>query len=383
MAGTSGGSTGQRRTARNGVRRASALLLLLAPLAPLAAQEPAQALADDAFVELRCPRATCFAGEEVEVGVRFGFDAAFLAEGLVPLFRRRLDVPAQIAAPWLDGLADAAVRLRPPPAGAGSTLAVNDDEAGAARLPDEDRGGRAFAVFELAAVVVPRAPGELELGAPSLRFAGATRFEDDLAQGRVAMDRTEVELAGEPLRLSVLALPEEGRPAGFTGAVGSFALAAEASPRSLTAGTSLKLVLSISGSGDLYGFEAPALDDLPGFHSRGHVEERAAELRVITYDLAPRGPEVAAVPPIELPFFDPEPPGAYRLARSEAIALSVLPAAEPEGSQPPPAETGGGRRRFAVIAAGLALCGAAAALVLAARHLAGRRAGRRGDARTG
>jgi hypothetical protein len=365
--GRSGGNHGREVRAGKRAWSPAALLLALA-LAPSAAGPRAQGEAEDAFVELRCARTTRFAGEEVPVSLCFGFEAGLFAEGLVPLFRRPLDVPAQVAAPWLGGLAGAAVRLVPPPPGAGSTLAVNEDVASAVRLSDEERAGRTFAVFELAAAVLPPAPGELELGAPRLRFARATAFEDDLAQGRVATDRTEVEVAGLALLLTVLPLPEEGRPAGFTGAVGRFELAAEASPLTLPAGTSLKLVLSIGGSGDLYAFEAPLLDDLPGFHSRGHVEEPAALQRVITYDLAPRGPEVAAVPAIELPFFDPEPPGAYRLARSAPIALEVLPAAPPEGGAPVSAR--GGLRRSAVLAAVLALGGAAAALVLWVRRRA-------------
>ena len=330
-----------------------------------AAASPAPA-DDVAFVELRHARETCFAGEEVPLSLRFGFEQAFLADGLVPLFRRQLDVPAQLAASWLDGLPGARVTLVPPAPGAARTVAANDAVAAVERLPDEDRGGRAFAVFALDLRLSAASPGALELDAPVLRFARASAFADDLAQGRVAADPTPVEVAGSPLHLAVQALPEEGRPPSFSGAVGRFTAAAEASPRSLAPGQGLKLVLTLAGTGNLAGFEAPALE-LPGFHVRGYVEEQVPGRRAITYDLAPPAEGVALIPPIDFAFFDPEPPGAYRVARTEPLALERLPA--PGAAAPDTqAERRQGNAWIALAAFVLALGAALAALALRARR---------------
>jgi hypothetical protein len=245
------------------------------------------------------------------------------------------------------------------------TFAINDDLARAGRADDELRGGRAFSVFETERVHVPAAPGELGIPAPRLRYRYATEFHEDFVAGRVATDPKDEVVAGAPRKLRILPLPEEGRPPGFDGAVGSFTVRAEADRASVDEGETLRLTLTIEGEGTS---EAPRLE-LRGFHVFGTVDEGGHGGRVVRYDIAPVRADVREIPAIPFAFFDPGPPPGYRVARTEPIPLVVRPrAADPT---PPPARPAhGDRTAVAVLAAVLVAAAVAAAVVRLRRRRA-------------
>jgi hypothetical protein len=175
-----------------------------------------------------------------------------------------------------------------------------------------------------------------------MRFAHATRFEDDFVQGRVPVDRKDVVVRGERARLVVLSLPEEGRPADFSGAIGRFSLSAGAEPRELASGEGLALevvIQALDPHGDLSQASEPRLSDPGDFHVRGSLVEREAQRMLVRYDLVPRDPTVRAIPPVRFVFFDTTPPAGYRTLASEPIAITVRaqpptppPAAAPEAA---------------------------------------------------
>jgi hypothetical protein len=294
-----------------------------------------------AWVTLECPRASAYAGEELPLEVRFGLERGFLAEGLVPLFQRPLDLSVQIQAPWLAGGPGWSVRALEPAAECVS-VALGDAVAKARRRGGEERGGRAFEVFSVELLLNARSPGELALEGPLLRFAAGTGFEEDLLRGRSARESREETRSGAALVVRVLALPEEGRPASFSGAVGRFLIAAEAEPRRVAVGGALELELSIEALlGDAEGFEAPLFPELADFHLRGHLEQREGRVRRLRYDLVLKNPNAREIPALAFGFFDPTPPGSYQEVQTAPIPLEVQPG-EPEapGGAPPAAPRG-------------------------------------------
>ena len=285
-----------------------------------------------AFVELVLARDGVLVREPFTLRLRFGFESGFFAANLVQLFQRELDVPAQLHAPWLAALEGALVLAGVEPAG-GLRVALDEEVVLALPQREEQRGTRGYRVFELARTFVPTRTGELVFAAPLMRFAHATRFEDDFAEGRRALDRRDALVRGRGARLTVRALPEEGRPADFTGALGRFTLRAEAEPRELAAGQSLVLtvVIEVDGPlGDLAEVEEPRLHELAGFHLRGSLAERELRRLSVRYDLVPAGPAVRVIPPVRFAFFDTTPPAGYRTLTSEPIPITVRAAsAEP------------------------------------------------------
>ena len=309
--------------------RYAPLLLCAAPLfGPAQEPAPGSAASERAFVEVRAPREAYYVHEPIRITLRFGVEKGFLRDHLIQPFRQELDLPVRVEAPWLHGLAGTLALGEPDPGdGVRASFVLEDGLARAARAPDRLEGERAFTVLEIERGFLPERPGELVIPAPRLHFSFATRFREDLAQGRVPEDRSEAEVVGELLRLAIRPLPEEGRPEGFGGAVGRFTVSAEAEPTELAAGESLKLLLSIEGEGNLALLVPPRLEGIDGFHVLGRIEDVGSRRRAVTYDLAPLGPEVEEIPAIPFAFFDPGQPAGYRTARTEPIPIDVKPAA--------------------------------------------------------
>lgn len=328
-----------------------------------------------AFVELVLERDTVLVGEAFALHLRFGFEPEFLRSNLVQLFQRELDVPAQLFAPELEAL-DGALALPPGEPADGVRVALGESVVRALPRPERTLDGRRYREFELVRRFVATRPGELVLAAPRMRFAQATRFEDDFVQGRRALDRRDVLVRGRALRLAVQPLPEAGRPAEFSGAIGQFTLRVEAEPRELAAGESLALRVVVERQGelgDLSHCEAPRLDALAGFHLRGSLAEREPGRLTVRYDLVPADAGVRTLPPVRFVFFDPTPPAGYRTLASEPIALQVRPAARsaPDAPSAPSARDGtadSGKWALALIGlAGLVLLALLAVQVRARR----------------
>jgi len=292
------------------------------------------AAAPPVFLELTSPRATYFVHEPIPVRFRFGCEQGFLQGSMVQMFPQQLDVPVQLVAPWIEEL-PGAIALEEPaalePAGRGGErlrFALNDGLAAARRVEDVAIAGRSYTVLELERSYLATSAGALELPETQLRFAYATTFEQDFLQGRTPLDRRDASVSGAGLELSIQPLPEEGRPLEFTGAVGRFSVRAEAEPRDLELGQSLKLTFCIEGQGNLAFFPAPRLDGLRGLRALGSIDAPGAGRRCITYDLAPASADVSEVPPIPFAYFDPGPPAAYHAVATAAIPILVRPRAE-------------------------------------------------------
>lgn len=283
------------------------------------------------FVELGASRDTYLLGEPFVLRLRFGLERELLRSGMVQLFQRPLDVPVQVFASALEDLEGAWV-LDAEEAGAGASFALGEGVARATRAADLERGGRSYAVFEYERHLVASRPGALELAAPLLGFARATRFAEDFVLGSVPLDRKDLLLRGVGATLTILPLPEEGRPPEFTGAIGRYVIRASAEPRELAAEGSLVLTVHIVSEGplgDLSTCPAPDLGELAAFHVRGSLVERERLRLTARYDLVPRGSGTLSVPPIRFVSFDVTPPAGYRAIETQPIVLAVS-AKEPE-----------------------------------------------------
>jgi hypothetical protein len=367
---------------RRGALVASTLVVLAADAA---GQEspPAVVGAERAFVEVVASKREPFVGEAFELRLRFGFDADLLANHLVPLFARELDLPVQVE--WDPERTVDALKFRTtanPTAGT-RRFALGESVARATPLGESVRDGRRVETFELVHRVTAARGGALVVPAASLRFACASKIEDDLIRGRVPVDRQVVRIEGAALALNVLPLPDEGRPTEFTGAVGRRTLAASASPTRLVAGESVQLTLTIGGDGDPAAFGAPDLSHIAGFVLRGVLDTpgAGAREREIVYDLAPLDPGVREIPALEFSWFSPEAPVGYVTERTAPIALAVAPRGnEPGagGAAAPDAATARAvpDRRSTQIAALVA----AGVAILAAFLFVVRRSARRDDA---
>lgn len=304
-------------------------LLLLAAL-PLAS--PVRPPDTPAFLRVEVEPVRPVVGELFAVRIEFGFEASFLDEQLVSLVPRHLELPVQVRAPWLGGT-DCALALPGSDPPAGPTLVIGDGIGRASAGPAEERDGATFRTFTIEREYRALCPGTLLLDRVHLRFASSGSFEDDLVGRPVPGDVRTHDLDAPPVEVRIADLPELGRPPDFHGLVGPLDASAEASPRDLTVGEDLTLSVTIvdrSGR-SLAGLPAPTLPPLEGFRLLGSIERASSAApppgtRIFDFELAPTSERVRAVPPIELPYFDPTEGGAWRVLSLPAIPILVRPA---------------------------------------------------------
>ncbi len=265
-----------------------------------------------------------YVGEVVPLRVRVGVDAAWVPDRLVPLVRQRLDLPLHVEAPSLRERPGLAVVSSPTAPGTfGPTLALNDAPVPATRVADEVRDGVRCAVFEVERRVVADAAGPLVGAPPTLRFAAATRFHDDLLHGRVPVDRRDVAVSGPALALDVRDLPVEGRPDGFGGAIGRFTATCSTDATAIDVGRAFRVTWTVRGPGNLArvpGLRVPALD---GFHVYGSLESATDDTRTAIVEVAATRADVVAFPALAFAYFDPTPPAGYRVASTAPLPLTV------------------------------------------------------------
>lgn len=299
-----------------------ALALLGAVQAPTAEEA--------AFVEWSLPRGEAWRGETLRVHLRFGLQEEVLAERLVQPFRRRLDLPVRLLVPGLDE--ERCLGAVAAPSQGGLEFALDEDVARVREVAGRELDGARFRVFEYALDLHPTCTGALELPAPELVITTATRFETDVFGNRTPVEPLELVCAGEGVRLDVRALPDAGRPEGFSGGVGTFTLSASAREVRVPVGQGFLFDLHVAGRGDLTAIEPPRLEDLPGLRVRGQLEHLESGTRTFTYELVPTSEQVRTVPAVRLVVFDPE-RGAWDTLASEPVALEVLPSlSESEGA---------------------------------------------------
>lgn len=265
-------------------------------------------------------RVDAYVGEPIGVRVALTLDEAFVDEQLVSMFRRPLDLPVHVDAPWWGDPALGTWLDALPPDG-GVTLALGDDAVTARRTTDAE--GRAVYVVER--WLVPDASGLFTLEPTTLRYAYATSFREDLLAGRVPEDRRDVDLPAEGFEYAVIPRPPSPSPTLDVGATGPVSLSVDAPVRDAEVGEAFTLRVVVEGEAPLVGFEVPAaLTTLEGLHVLGTlVDAPDPRTRVVTLELERSDRRVTAIPSIAISAFDPTPPAGHRRVSVDAIPLDV------------------------------------------------------------
>jgi hypothetical protein len=179
----------------------------------------------------------------------------------------------------------------------------------------------------------PTRPGELEVG--PMRLSGAA-----VRSGGFFFNTTEpFEVASSAIAISVRPLPDSGVPAGFTGGVGSFEVAAELDNDSSVGGEPVNLTIRVSGTGNIQLVGEPELPRVSAVkalnpETRDKVSRSGGSVsgtREFVYPLIPQADGRHVIPGIELGFFDPKAGSYYTQAtpRLEFTATGARPTVPP------------------------------------------------------
>jgi hypothetical protein len=269
---------------------------------------------DLGYFEIDSPPTRVYEGQPFDLDMRCGWEAD-------------LDVgSARLILPWwgqLRGVLEIADDDRDLSAkilnfGLNSRSQVHVEEMSA-----QSRNGQPFRAFRLHRRYIASRSGTLEIPESYLEFGTLVAGSQRGIFGSQELEEHYVHLPA--FSIEVRAIPEEGRPFEWTGAVGEFTVARQVNRRDLAAGESLELTVTWSGEGNLEFFDPPdvtRLDSFAGFRCFGTKSEFLGDARRVTYDLVPTSPEITEVPPVPLSYFDTK-SESYKKIETEAVPIRV------------------------------------------------------------
>ena len=197
-------------------------------------------------------------------------------------------------------------------------------------------GDLAYFVYEVSRPWRPSKPGPADLGPIEIvmNWPTATRRTSDF------FGRQSVEIAGtrpvtaRPAEITIEArpLPEQGRPADFTGAIGRFSVDATAKPTDVGVGDPITVTFRVRSDDEasLEGVRLPPfhLDPSLAANFRIPSDDAAGSIangvKTFTQTFRPLSDAVKEIPPLRLSFFDPA-RNEYATAESRPIPIAVSP----------------------------------------------------------
>ena len=208
----------------------------------------------------------------------------------------------------------------------------------AAKKDERVLDGFKMVAVEFRKAIVAREPGHVDLEPTVVSFRAiraSTRrarslFEDFFGDSFFGSNRGYEHLAipSNPLALEILPLPEEGRPADFSGLIGDFRFEARAVPSEVSVGDPITLTIRVFGPEYLDYVRLPDLAMQPQLAESFKIPEEMAAgeivdgAKVFSQTIRARDPRISQIPALGFSYFDPE-LGAYRVAYTEAIPLTV------------------------------------------------------------
>jgi hypothetical protein len=192
--------------------------------------------------------------------------------------------------------------------------------------------GKPFRYVVLKRVVLyPQKSGTLEIEPLSLEVTVDVPTNKRDFFGRKLYSQTNKTVSAGRRTINVKPLPEEGKPASFSGAVGNFDFEVTTSKTSLNASESLQAKVEVSGKGNLKLFQLPE----PSLPSSLEVYDPEFDEKVRTnlsgttgkvsnsYTIVPEFRGKYPIPPIVFSYFNPK-TEKYESLSSEEIIINVV-----------------------------------------------------------
>ena len=287
--------------------------------------------ASSAFLEAGVVPKAVWVGQEIRLQLRVGVDPEQFRRllsntRLDNAYELRIEFPA-----WDEFPAGGAVddQLKQVPMNQ-PIVPINRAYRRAKNLGVVKRGDASFQAFLLEKAVRPSRVGTFRIDRATLRYSWGVRFTQDIWGELRPVEKRDEFARSDNIAVEVKALPTEGQPKGFKGAVGRLEASGKLSKNRVKVGESFSLELQLRGSAISESFEAPDLGKLDGFHTFGKKVDRGSDAIVVRYDLSALTSGKREFPAVEVPFFDPE-RAAYESATAGPFAIEALAIAGAKG----------------------------------------------------
>lgn len=227
-----------------------------------------------------------------------------------------------------------------------------------AKFPEPQRdevqkNGREYDLLTFKTVISPSQAGKITVGPSEIPFNARVprakksgpqslldMFNDDDIFGSPAFSSVQqMKATAAPLELTVKPLPAAGKPADFSGAVGSFQFTAEGSPKLVKVDDPLTMKLNVTGRGNFDRMSPPVLVDPAGWRTyppsnafKGSDDVGYAGTKTFEMAVVPETKKTA-MPVFAFSYFDPL-MEKYMTLRSEPAPLTVQGNAAAEAPKP-------------------------------------------------
>ena len=212
------------------------------------------------------------------------------------------------------------------------------------RRGQQTLGDITYQVMEFRTFLYPTRTGDLSLGPAKLganilikssRRQGIpgefnSIFSDDLFDNFIGRYETKtIMLESANLGLKILPLPEEGKPADFSGGVGKYNFDMTVSPSEIKVGDPLTVRMRIAGDGNLKAVNMPIIKDSKDFKVYDpKIVEQNGE-KILEQVVIPNHAKITELPVTHFSFFDPV-EKIYRTVTKGPFPLTVTPLAKGE-----------------------------------------------------
>lgn len=211
--------------------------------------------------------------------------------------------------------------------------------------------GKSFILVSFNKVLIPRQAGQIDMGTSSVSAAlavGQVRsrdpFFDNFSFFSSQKKYQRYAVSSQPLQLTVLPLPEQGKPDSFYGLVGRYTIESSAEPTKVSVGDPITLTIKIGGSRYLKPIQWPELEEITELVRNFKIPSQKASptiqdnMKVFTQTIRANNDKINKIPSIPLAFFDVD-KGTYIVAKTAPIELEVAPTkiltnADLEGTDP-------------------------------------------------
>ena len=209
------------------------------------------------------------------------------------------------------------------------------------------RDGQAFIVLSYRQTATPTKEGLLSLGPATQEYVLEVNrgrrprsLIDDFFGGGAELEKGIAEAPARQIR--VKPLPVEGRPAGFSGAIGRFSVRTSVSRTNVAAGEAITVKWSVYGRGSFNSVQSPQLSLSDGLKTYPGTNGFTAEdplglagTKTFESMVILESPSIKALTFEPYSFFDPD-TGRYLTVTPRPIAVSVRPESGTSASTPTP-----------------------------------------------
>jgi len=179
-------------------------------------------------------------------------------------------------------------------------------------------------------ILYPQKTGKLTIEPLTLSVSVDVASDRRDIFGRRLYETVQKRISASTKEIDVKPLPQEGKPANFTGAVGSFNFSVTTNKQSLDATESLEAKVKVSGNGNLMLFQLPKLT-LPAsleVYEPEHIEDTRTNNNGVygsitdTYTIVPQQKGKYPIEPVSFSYFDVN-SKSYKVLSSKELMVNV------------------------------------------------------------